>query len=128
MWHWNVLCYHVIDVPHFSFGYTYQYSVILLCFQLFLPCPFLLSLFLQRLLANAMQDPLNARFVLVSESDVPLHGFRQIYHYLMTSRHSFTGGAPVKLREWQVGAETLGRAAANGAWLQGEAWFELSRP
>lgn len=83
---------------------------------------------LQRLLANAMQDPLNARFVLVSESDVPLHSFRHIYHYLMTSRQSFTGGAPVPLREHLVGPQTLGKAATQGAWLQGEAWFELSRP
>ena len=41
------------------------------------------------LLANALMDLSNQRFVLLSESWIPLFGFRTIYDYLMNSTISF---------------------------------------
>ncbi|KAA3478175.1 leucine--tRNA ligase, chloroplastic/mitochondrial [Gossypium australe] len=41
------------------------------------------------LLATALQDPANQRFVLLSDSCVPLYNFSYIYRYLMASSRSF---------------------------------------
>jgi hypothetical protein len=43
----------------------------------------------RRLLANALQDPDNQHFVLLSESCVPLHNFDYVYSYLMETNISF---------------------------------------
>ncbi|XP_052290144.1 glycosyltransferase BC10-like [Citrus sinensis] len=43
----------------------------------------------RRLLANALKDPENQRFVLLSESCVPLYNFDYIYNYLIYSHLSF---------------------------------------
>ncbi|CAN1811303.1 Glycosyltransferase BC10 [Linum perenne] len=43
----------------------------------------------RRLLANALQDPDNQHFVLLSDSCVPLHKFDYIYNYLMYTNISF---------------------------------------
>ncbi|CAL0325555.1 unnamed protein product [Lupinus luteus] len=43
----------------------------------------------RRLLANALQDPDNQQFVLLSESCVPLYNFDYIYNYLMSTNISF---------------------------------------
>ncbi|XP_028751352.1 glycosyltransferase BC10-like isoform X1 [Neltuma alba] len=43
----------------------------------------------RRLLANALQDPDNEQFVLLSESCVPLYNFDYIYNYLMNTNISF---------------------------------------
>ncbi|KAF7838006.1 glycosyltransferase BC10-like [Senna tora] len=43
----------------------------------------------RRLLANALQDPDNEHFVLLSESCVPLYNFDYIYNYLMYTNISF---------------------------------------
>ncbi|OIV99777.1 hypothetical protein TanjilG_26115 [Lupinus angustifolius] len=43
----------------------------------------------RRLLANALQDPDNQQFVLLSDSCVPLYNFDYIYNYLMTTNISF---------------------------------------
>lgn len=43
----------------------------------------------RRLLANALQDPDNEHFVLLSESCVPLYTFDHIYNYLMNTNISF---------------------------------------
>ncbi|KAJ6743487.1 CORE-2/I-BRANCHING BETA-16-N-ACETYLGLUCOSAMINYLTRANSFERASE FAMILY PROTEIN-RELATED [Salix viminalis] len=45
----------------------------------------------RRLLANALLDISNERFVLVSESCIPLFNFSVIYDYLMRSKYSFIG-------------------------------------
>ncbi|KAL3690880.1 hypothetical protein R1sor_004531 [Riccia sorocarpa] len=41
------------------------------------------------LLATALQDPLNQRFILLSDSCVPLYNFNYIYDYVMSSPKSF---------------------------------------
>ncbi|KAM7268318.1 hypothetical protein ACFE04_010484 [Oxalis oulophora] len=43
----------------------------------------------RRLLANALQDPDNQHFVLLSDSCVPLHPFDYIYNYLMFTNISY---------------------------------------
>lgn len=43
----------------------------------------------RRLLANALKDPDNQHFVLLSDSCVPLHDFDYVYNYLMYSNMSF---------------------------------------
>ncbi|ESR66523.1 hypothetical protein CICLE_v10010539mg, partial [Citrus x clementina] len=43
----------------------------------------------RRLLANALKDPDNQHFVLLSDSCVPLHIFDYVYNYLMYSNVSF---------------------------------------
>ncbi|KAF8407337.1 hypothetical protein HHK36_006464 [Tetracentron sinense] len=43
----------------------------------------------RRLLANALQDPDNQHFVLLSDSCVPLHSFEYVYNYLMDTNVSF---------------------------------------
>jgi hypothetical protein len=41
------------------------------------------------LLASALEDPSNQRFVLLSDSCVPLYDFGYIYRYLVSSPKSF---------------------------------------
>lgn len=43
----------------------------------------------RRLLANALLDPCNERFILVSESCLPLYNFTFVYNYLMGTKYSF---------------------------------------
>ncbi|KAG6650075.1 hypothetical protein CIPAW_06G017900 [Carya illinoinensis] len=45
----------------------------------------------RRLLANALLDFSNERFVLLSEICIPLFNFTTIYNYLINSNHSFVG-------------------------------------
>ncbi|CAK9154089.1 unnamed protein product [Ilex paraguariensis] len=43
----------------------------------------------RRLLANALKDPDNQQFVLLSDSCVPLHNFDYVYNYLLFTNVSF---------------------------------------
>ncbi|CAA2950492.1 uncharacterized protein LOC111412154 [Olea europaea subsp. europaea] len=43
----------------------------------------------KRLLANALKDPDNQHFVLLSDSCIPLHDFDYVYNYLMYANTSF---------------------------------------
>ncbi|KAK4393607.1 Glycosyltransferase BC10 [Sesamum angolense] len=45
----------------------------------------------RRLLGNALLDPSNQRFVLLSDSCIPLFNFTTVYDYHMGSNHSFLG-------------------------------------
>ncbi|CAI5511642.1 unnamed protein product [Closterium sp. Naga37s-1] len=47
---------------------------------------------IKRLLATALLDPHNVRFVVLSERDVPLHSFPTVYRYLLASNQSYVGG------------------------------------
>lgn len=82
----------------------------------------------RRLLANALLDINNERFVLVSESCIPLYNFSIVYHYLMKSFHSFIGAFD------DPGPYGRGRYNGNMAplvdvsqWRKGSQWFEVSR-
>ncbi|XP_016567564.2 glycosyltransferase BC10-like [Capsicum annuum] len=82
----------------------------------------------RRLLANALLDLSNERFVLLSESCIPLYNFTTIYNYIMNSANTFTESydllGPVgrgrynkRMKPWV----TLGQ------WRKGSQWFEVDR-
>ncbi|XP_062201922.1 glycosyltransferase BC10-like [Phragmites australis] len=82
----------------------------------------------RRLLANALLDAGNERFVLVSESCVPLYGFPVVYHYLTRSHHSFVGAfddpGPHGRGRYRAG---LAPEVRPDQWRKGAQWFELDR-
>lgn len=82
----------------------------------------------RRLLANALLDISNERFILLSESCIPLCNFSLIYHYTMKSRYSFMGAFD------DPGPYGRGRYNGNMApevnisqWRKGSQWFEINR-
>lgn len=83
----------------------------------------------RRLLAHALLDPSNARFVLLSESHVPLFDFPTVHSYLVNSTRSFVesydepGGAG--RGRYKRGMGSAGIALRH--WRKGSQWFELGR-
>ncbi|KAF6139684.1 hypothetical protein GIB67_002489 [Kingdonia uniflora] len=82
----------------------------------------------RRLLANALLDISNERFILLSESCIPLYNFSIIYHYLIRSRYSFMGAFD------DPGPYGRGRYNGNLApdvnitdWRKSSQWFEVNR-
>ncbi|KAL8537341.1 hypothetical protein ACS0TY_012476 [Phlomoides rotata] len=82
----------------------------------------------KRLLANAMLDISNERFVLLSESCIPLYNFTTIYNYTMGSKYSFMGAFD------DPGPYGRGRYNDNmfpevniTDWRKGSQWFEVNR-
>ncbi|XP_068642477.1 glycosyltransferase BC10-like [Aristolochia californica] len=82
----------------------------------------------RRLLANALLDFSNERFVLLSESCIPLFNFTTIYNYLIHSNHSFLGSFD--------DPRAMGRGRYNKRmwptvtihdWRKGSQWFEVNR-
>ncbi|KAG8387979.1 hypothetical protein BUALT_Bualt02G0077400 [Buddleja alternifolia] len=82
----------------------------------------------RRLLANALLDFSNQRFVLLSESCIPLFNFSTIYNYLMNSTTSFVESYDL----WGP----VGRGRYNkhmkpvitlDEWRKGAQWFEMDR-
>jgi hypothetical protein len=82
----------------------------------------------KRLLANALLDFSNERFVLLSESCIPVHNFSTVYDYLVGSRHSF-----VEVY-YRSNKQCRGRYSRRMApditpqqWRKGSQWFEMTR-
>ncbi|MCL7024028.1 hypothetical protein MKW94_019342 [Papaver nudicaule] len=82
----------------------------------------------RRLLANALLDISNERFILVSESCIPLFNFTVIYDYLVKSKYSYMGAFDDK--------GPFGRGRYNPSmqpevniedWRKGSQWFEVNR-
>ncbi|KAI4352205.1 hypothetical protein L6164_006479 [Bauhinia variegata] len=82
----------------------------------------------RRLLANALLDPCNQRFVLLSESCIPVFNFTTIYNYLINSNLSFTaifddpgraGRGRYNPKMWPIINIT--------DWRKGSQWFEVNR-
>lgn len=82
----------------------------------------------KRLLSNALLDFSNERFVLLSESCIPVYNFRTVYAYLTRSEHSFVESYDEPSR--------YGRGRYNRRmqpdirlpdWRKGSQWFELNR-
>lgn len=82
----------------------------------------------KRLLGNALLDFSNERFVLLSESCIPVYNFRTVYAYLTRSEHSFV--------ESYDDPSRYGRGRYNRRmkpdirlpdWRKGSQWFELNR-
>ncbi|WJX26082.1 hypothetical protein P8452_15058 [Trifolium repens] len=65
----------------------------------------------RRLLANALLDFSNQRFVLLSESCIPLFNFSTIYTYLMNSKKNFVEANMIKDSQWKKGSQ----------------WFQIDR-
>ncbi|CAN4121822.1 unnamed protein product [Withania somnifera] len=63
----------------------------------------------KRLVANALLDISNQRFVLLSEACIPLFNFSTIYNYLTNSTKNFVETydllARIKLHEWRKGSQ-----------------------
>lgn len=82
----------------------------------------------RRLLANALLDISNQRFVLLSEACIPLFNFTTIYSYLMNSTQSFVESYDLP------GPVGRGRYVHNmnpliklEDWRKGSQWFEMDR-
>ncbi|KAI7739983.1 hypothetical protein M8C21_004398, partial [Ambrosia artemisiifolia] len=82
----------------------------------------------RRLLANALLDFSNQRFVLLSESCIPLFNFSTIYAYLINSKHSY-------IESYDL-AGPVGRGRYSWKmhpkvkiheWRKGSQWFEMNR-
>lgn len=82
----------------------------------------------RRLLANALLDLSNQRFVLLSESCIPLFDFKKIYDHLINSKLSFLGSFddPRKLGRGRYNPKMWPQINITD-WRKGSQWFEVSR-
>lgn len=82
----------------------------------------------RRLLAHALLDHSNARFLLLSESHVPLFNFPTVYSYLINSTKVYVESYD-ELGGTGRGRYKRGMAPAVPAsqWRKGSQWFELDR-
>lgn len=84
-------------------------------------------------MANALLDPQNERFVLLSESCIPITNFSWAYDYIIKSQHSFVncfddvgrGGRGRYLRIKH--RQKLEPEVTLKQWRKGSQWFEMSR-
>ncbi|CAI7835334.1 unnamed protein product [Closterium sp. NIES-54] len=83
---------------------------------------------IKRLLANALLDPHNVRFIVLSERDIPLHPFPAIHRYLLSSSLSFSGGHPKHFRDTLVAKHVFPPGLVRSGWVHGECWLEMARP
>ncbi|CAI9770158.1 unnamed protein product [Fraxinus pennsylvanica] len=82
----------------------------------------------KRLLANALLDFSNERFVLLSESCIPIYNFPTIYKYLIGSTHSFVESYDDHSRYGRGRYNRNMRPYIRLAdWRKGSQWFELNR-
>ncbi|XP_048490432.1 glycosyltransferase BC10 isoform X2 [Beta vulgaris subsp. vulgaris] len=77
------------------------------------------------LLDAALDDPANQRFVLLSDSCVPLYNFSYIYHYVMESPRSFVDSFLDKKDERYN--PKMSPAIKEDKWRKGSQWFTLIR-
>ncbi|GAB2291434.1 hypothetical protein Dimus_025689 [Dionaea muscipula] len=82
----------------------------------------------KRLLANALQDPDNHHFVLLSDSCVPLHDFSYVYHYLIYTNISFVDSFrdPGPHGNGRYSKHMLPEVPVE-AFRKGAQWFTLKR-
>ncbi|GLJ09981.1 hypothetical protein SUGI_0119570 [Cryptomeria japonica] len=82
----------------------------------------------RRLLANALLDFSNERFVLLSETCIPVFNFSTVYAYLVQSYHSFVHSFDDPS---QYGRGRYNRNMAPDItlrqWRKGSQWFEVNR-
>ena len=82
----------------------------------------------RRLLANALLDYSNKRFVLISESCIPLFNFSTVYNYLMGSTKSFVEAydlpGPVGRGRYNIRMRPQIRL---DQWRKGSQWFQMNR-
>ncbi|BFG19977.1 hypothetical protein CerSpe_062510 [Prunus speciosa] len=82
----------------------------------------------RRLLSNALLDFSNQRFVLLSESCIPVYNFPTVYKYLIGSNHSFVESYddPGRYGRGRYSRKMLPEIELY-QWRKGSQWFELSR-
>jgi len=82
----------------------------------------------RRLLGNALLDPSNRWFILLSESCIPLFNFTRIYTHLASSRLSFLGSFddPRKPGRGRYNRR-MGPAVTLQDWRKGSQWFTVHR-
>ncbi|KAK4797825.1 hypothetical protein SAY86_030151 [Trapa natans] len=82
----------------------------------------------KRLLANALLDPSNQRFVLLSESCIPLFDFKTVYSYLTNTNLSFQASFddPRKSARGRYNPKMAPTINVTD-WRKGSQWFELNR-
>ncbi|XP_010265068.1 PREDICTED: uncharacterized protein LOC104602905 [Nelumbo nucifera] len=82
----------------------------------------------RRLLANALLDFSNERFVLLSESCIPLFNFTTVYNYLINSNVSFLGSFDDPRKAGRGRYNRLMWPIVNiTEWRKGSQWFEVHR-
>jgi hypothetical protein len=82
----------------------------------------------KRLLGNALLDWSNERFVLVSESCVPVFNFRTVYEYLVNSAHSYVESYNIDVPQCAGRYNPMmAPDVEEDQWRKGSEWFELSR-
>lgn len=77
------------------------------------------------LLAEALKDPANDRFLLVSDSCVPLYNFTYIYNYVMASPKSFVDSF-LDAKESRYNPK-MAPIVQRDKWRKGSQWFALKR-
>lgn len=77
------------------------------------------------LLEAALEDPANQRFVLLSDSCVPLYNFSYIYSYLMASPRSFVDSF-LDAKEGRYNPK-MSPAIPKSKWRKGSQWISLIR-
>ncbi|WOH11474.1 hypothetical protein DCAR_0830961 [Daucus carota subsp. sativus] len=77
------------------------------------------------LLGAALEDPANRRFILLSDSCVPLYNFSHIYEYLMASPKSFVDSFLDK-NEGRYNPK-MSPVIPKGKWRKGSQWIALVR-
>lgn len=82
----------------------------------------------RRLLANALLDFSNQRFVLLSETCIPLFNFTTIYNYLIDANQSFLSSFddPRKMGRGRYN-KRMGPTITLQDWRKGSQWFEVNR-
>ncbi|KAK4376436.1 hypothetical protein RND71_002732 [Anisodus tanguticus] len=82
----------------------------------------------RRLLANALLDISNERFILLSESCIPLFNFTTIYTFLTNSDQSFLGlfDDPRKIGRGRYNKRMYPTITLSD-WRKGSQWFEVHR-
>uniref|UniRef100_A0A803N9J6 Core-2/I-branching beta-1,6-N-acetylglucosaminyltransferase family protein n=1 Tax=Chenopodium quinoa TaxID=63459 RepID=A0A803N9J6_CHEQI len=82
----------------------------------------------KRLLANALLDFSNERFVLLSESCIPVYDFQTVYKYLTKSAHSFVESYDDTSRFGRGRYDRHMRPNITvEQWRKGAQWFEIRR-
>ncbi|WCJ21932.1 Core-2/I-branching beta-1 6-N-acetylglucosaminyltransferase family protein [Euphorbia peplus] len=82
----------------------------------------------RRLLANALLDFSNERFILLSESCIPLFNFTTIYNYIINSSQSFIDSFddPRKIGRGRYNSK-MSPILNITEWRKGSQWFEVNR-
>ncbi|KAJ7975144.1 Core-2/I-branching beta-1,6-N-acetylglucosaminyltransferase family protein [Quillaja saponaria] len=82
----------------------------------------------RRLLASALLDFSNERFLLLSESCIPLFNFTTVYNYLLSANMSFVASYddPRKAGRGRYNIKMLPTITISD-WRKGSQWFEVNR-